>query len=158
MKSLKHNFRYQNLIILQNKYQTRNQRQKRHLVTYSDLFNSKKGFFQNLISEVSRYVDKPNDQILQNVLFMRDTENIEHLSRNIFKKKRYSSCFNSILLQNLFSLRKFLLQKSFHFFFNSLSNTNFNSNDWKSSKSFQCLLYQLRILSNSMYFFFVFEI
>ncbi len=85
MKSLKHNFRYQNLIILQNKYQIRNERQKRHLVTYSDLFNSKKGFFQNLISEVSRYVDKPNDQILQNVLFMRDTENIEHLSRNIYK-------------------------------------------------------------------------
>ncbi len=116
MKNLKHNFRYQNRIILQNKYQIRNQRQKRHLVTYSDLFNSKNVFFQNWINEVSRYVDKSNDQILQNVLLMRDTENIEHLSRNIFKKKKYSSCFNSILLQNLFSLRRFILQKYFHFY------------------------------------------
>jgi hypothetical protein len=82
---------------------------------YSDPFNSKNVFFQNLINEVSRFVDKPNDQILQNILLLRDTENIEHLSRNIFKKKKYSSCFNSILIQNLFSLRRFILQKSFHF-------------------------------------------
>jgi hypothetical protein len=74
---------------------------------------------------------------------MRDTENIEHLSRNIFKKKKYSSCFEDLFYKNIF------------IFLNSLSNTNFNSNDWKTSKSFQCLLYQFRVLSNSMEFFFL---
>ena len=59
LKNLEAGFRCRNLIFLQHKCQIRNQREKLHIVTHSDMFNSKIFFFQNLTDEVSRYVDKP---------------------------------------------------------------------------------------------------
>ncbi len=49
------------------------------------------------------FVRFDNDQILQNVLLMRDTENIEHLSRNIF------------LVSIQFYFRIYFLYKSFFY-------------------------------------------
>ncbi len=83
-----------------------------------------------------------------------ETQKISNIYREIFLRKR-----NILLVSIQFYFRIYFLYEDFFYknifiFLNSLSNTNFNSNHCKSSKSFQCLLYQFRVLSNSMELFF----